>query len=494
MKRLPLFLLSAVLLAQTAGLSAGADYYVDSQAGADANDGLASGRAWQSLERVNRQVFGPGDTIRFKAGTRYVGQLRPQGSGSDVDGPPRIISLGMYGTGAKPRIDGEGKVLNTVLLRNIEYWEVRDLEVTNHGPSPQPWQTGVSIVCDGFGAMRHIILRDLDVHDVNGDLRKSHEGCGIYFESKGGNKSRFDGLTIENCHVARTDRNGICQKGGDARSVRVVIRGNLLEDIGGDGIKPWGSDGALVEHNILRGGRMRANDGAAGIWPFACDNTVIQYNEVSGMKGTLDGQGFDSDYLCRHSLFQYNYSHDNEGGFMLICTPGNSYCEDTVIRYNISQNDGLNSGRVFHFGGGAKNTWIYNNVVYIGGKQDLPLLKFGEWSGGNASDTTFSNNIFYVDGRVTYDWGKSRNNVFENNVFYGNHEGMPKDPGALTQKPPLHNPGSGRDGIGTLDGYKLSGISGFPRGTPIPNNGGRDFFGNPVSPVGGPFRGACEAR
>ena len=119
MKILPVFFLSAVILAQAAGLARAADYYVDSQSGADANDGLAAGRAWRSLERVNRQVFGPGDRILLKACTRYVGQLRPQGSGSLVDGKPKIISLGMYGTGAKPRIDGEGRVLNTVLLRNI---------------------------------------------------------------------------------------------------------------------------------------------------------------------------------------------------------------------------------------------------------------------------------------------------------------------------------------------------------------------------------------
>ena len=169
------------------------------------------------------------------------------------------------------------------------------------------------------------------MHDVNGDLRKSHEGCGIYFESLGGKESRFDDLRIENCHVARTDRNGICQRRseGAARSLGVVIRGNLLEDIGGDGIKPWGSDGALVEHNVLRGGRMRCQDAAAGIWPWDCDDTVIQFNEVSGMHGIVDGQGFDSDFLCRRSIFQYNYSHDNDGGFMLICTPGDSYCDDT---------------------------------------------------------------------------------------------------------------------------------------------------------------------
>ena len=263
-------------------------------------------------------------------------------------------------------------MLDTLLLRNVEFWEVQDLEITNLGTNREPWRTGVRIVTDGFGTMRHIHLKKLFVHDVNGDLNKNREGCGIFFESRGANSSRFDDLLIENCHVVHVDRNGICQRSSSrGRSTGVVIRGNLLEDIGGDGIKVWGSDGAVIERNVLRGGRTRCDDYAAGIWPWDSDDTIIQFNEVSGMKGTKDGQGFDSDYRCRRSVFQYNYSHDNEGGFFLICAPGNSYCEDTIIRYNISQHDGINSARVFHFGGGAKNTQIYNNTIYLGTNQDL---------------------------------------------------------------------------------------------------------------------------
>jgi hypothetical protein len=262
--------------------------------------------------------------------------------------------------------------------------------------------------------------------------------------------------------------------------VGVVIRGNVLEDIGGDGIKIWGSNGALVERNVIRGGRMRCDDYAAGIWPFASDDTVIQFNEVSGMKGIKDGQGFDSDYLCHRSLFQYNYSHDNEGGFFLICSPGNSYNTDTVIRYNISQNDGINSARVFHFGGGASNTLVYNNTIYVGTNQNLPLILCTEWSGGNAQATRFFNNLFYVDGRVTYDFSKSRDTVFENNIFCGDHVNQPADAAAITNCPPLVALGTGTDSFRSLENYAFQkGAEGF-KGKVIPNNGGRDFFGKPV--------------
>jgi hypothetical protein len=411
-----------------------------------------------------------------------------------VDGNPVPIRLGKYGEGSRPRIDGEGLVLDTLLLRNVEFWEVADLEITNLGTNRVPWRTGVRIVADGFGKMRHIRLNNLFVHDVNGDLRKEQEGCGIYFESRGGNQSHFDGLVIENCHVVRTDRNGICQRNGSrdrSRSLGVVIRKNLLEDIGGDGIKLWGSDGGLVEYNVVRGGRMRCEDYAAGIWPFDCDDAVIQFNEVSGYKGTRDGQGFDSDYRCRRTVIQYNYSHDNEGGFILICAPGNSYNDGTIVRYNISQNDGLNSARVFHISG-VKNTKIYNNTIYVGPKQDLPLLLFTEWSRGWASNTWIANNIFYVDGRVTFDLGRSTDTVFENNVFFGNHVNTPSDPRAITNRPPLLKPGGGANGFDSLTAYRPTELPDFMRGKPVPESGGRDILGGGLPKDSSPSIGAFE--
>lgn len=470
-----------------------ATYFVDSQSGDDAQSGTSQTQPWKSLERVNSHVFQPGDQLLFKAGSRFTGQLRPQGSGKMDGDKPVPVTIGKYGDGPKPRLDGAGKFLDTLLLRNVEFWEVSDLEITNLGTNRVPWRTGVCIVSDGFGKMRHIRLRNLFVHDVNGDLRKEQEGCGIYFESRGRNQSHFDDLRIENCHVVRTDRNGICQRGGRTRSLRVVIRGNLLEDIGGDGIKIWGSNGALVEHNVIRGGRMRCDDYAAGIWPFDSDDTLIQFNEVSGMKGTRDGQGFDADYLCRRSVFQYNYSHDNEGGFFLICAPGHSYNEDTVIRYNISQNDGLNSARVFHISG-AKNTKIYNNTIYVGPKQDLPLLFCDEWDGGIPRDTFFYNNIFYVAGQVSYKLGKSQNTVFNNNIFWGAHESPPADADAITNQPALTHPGSGAVGLDSLTGYQLRGAAACLPGRIVPENGGRDFFGTPVPAEQPPCIGAAQVR
>jgi hypothetical protein len=377
---------------------------------------------------------------------------------------------------------------------------LNNLEVTNLGPTRMDWRTGVRISANSCGTLNHIHLKNLYVHDVNGSNDKSKEGCGIFFECKGRTPPRFDDLLIENCHLVRTDRNGICGRSSFTNrsrnwfpSLNVVIRGNLLEDIGGDCIKPWGCDGCLVEHNVVRGGRQRAEDYAAGIWPWSCENTIIQFNEVSGMKGTKDGQGFDSDYNSRNSLFQYNYSHDNDGGFMLICTPAvsswNIGCEETVIRYNISRNDGA---RIFQIGGPTHNTKIYNNVFYVPEDRDIYAVLCTKWDDW-AKDTYFYNNIFYVDGKVRYDFGQSTNNVFEHNVFYGNHENPPDDPFAITDDPMLTNPGTGGHGRDSLDGYKIRNDSPcIDAGVSIEDCGAHDFWGTKLPQDQNPDIGAYE--
>jgi len=490
---IPRLFLPLILALTAAALLPAADYHVDSQAGDDANSGLSAEAAWRSLDKVNATEFQPGDRILFKAGGSWSGQLRLRGSGTGGPEGPLVITAGKYGDGPLPRIDGEGRHLDTLLIENVEYWEIEDLEITNHGPRREPWRTGVRVSSHHFGTMRHIHLRRLHVRDVNGDLRKEHEGCGIYFVSTG-RDSRFDDLLIEGCHVVRTDRNGICQRGARARSTNVIIRGNLLEDIGGDGIKLWGTNGGLIERNIVRNARARCRDHAAGIWPFSCDDTVIQFNEVSGTKGTLDGQAYDADYDCRRTLLQYNYSHGNEGGFMLICGPGRARNEGTIIRYNISVHDGINSARVFQFGGRSDDTLIHNNTIILGPGQDLPMILHNEWDGGRSRNARFANNLFIVaeGGRASYDFHTSTGNTFEHNLFVGRHEGLPAGVATTAEIPPLAGPLEPVAGMAALDRFRPRPGSEFPRGVAIENNGGRDFFGRPLPSDRPPAIGAAE--
>ena len=440
-------------------LLSAATYYVDSNRGRDTAAGTSESKAWKSLERIRQARFSPGDRILFRAGGVYRGQLTFEGSGAE--GAPIVIDR--YGTGARPKIDGGGSVEDAVLVRNQQWVEVRNLEVTNHGPVAAI-RRGVHVTLDNFGTARHIVVSGLYIHDVNGDNKRKDNG-GIIWRTLGDKApSRFDGLAIERNIIWKVDRSGIAAQSYHANrrhwfpSLNVVIRDNYVGDIGGDGVVPWATDSALVEHNIAVDSNRRAATYNAGIWPWSTDNTRLRWNEASFTRTTMDGQGFDSDYNSRNTLFEYNYSHDNEGGFLLVCTPnpkdpthhiGNT---GTTVRYNISRNDHT---RTFNFAGPTEHSRVHDNAIYIAPGDDVQLLLLGNWE-GYARDAEFRNNLFVSQGTARYGYevarskdgtytiepgyGPAQGIVFEGNLFAGRHVNRPPDAKAkVEEKPPLPN-------------------------------------------------------
>ena len=158
---------------------------------------------------------------------------------------------------------------------------------------------------------------------------------------------------------------------------------------------------------------MDKGDAAAGIWPWSSDNTLVQFNDVSDHRAKWDGQSYDADFNCIGSTFQYNYSFDNWGGFMLICNNGktlgqahNIGTKDTKIHYNLSINDGLRPYKahnkrffspIFHITGPVENTSITHNIIVIPKKPvteiENTLLEFGDWGETYPIQTVFSSNI-----------------------------------------------------------------------------------------------------
>ena len=293
--------------------------------------------------------------------------------------------------------------------------------------------------------------------------------------------------------------------------MHVVIRGNDLEDIGGDGIKPFGCDGALVENNRVYRAGQRCPDYSAGIWPWSCDRTIIQYNEVSFFHGTRDGQAFDSDGNCRDTVFQYNYSHDNDGGFLMMCDDGAWGAPEslgnrgTVVRYNISQND---RSRIIHLTGPITGARIYNNVIFLGKELHQPLFLFTDYH-GFPDGIYVANNIFYVEGSCRYSqgtsrhwngtyedvpgWGNSKNIRFEANSYFGNHANPPEDARAVRNDPLMLHPGSGGAGFSTLVGYQLrEGSPCLRAGVPVSDGPRQDFWGHPAPLGAAPNIGADQ--
>ncbi len=488
-----------------AGPAVATTYFVDSVGGDDGESGIRVAAAWKTLGKVNSMNFEPGDRILFKSGTAYAGQLHPKGSGSR--GNP--ITIDKYGKGPLPLIAGEGAVglpgNAAVYMYNQEYWEIQNIEVTNYLEGNSGLKRGVYVVAQDYGAVHHIHLRNLVVHDVNGTLESKHNG-GIFFEVLGDAKETyFDDFLIEGCHVYGTDRTGVSNKstwdrrtftdnGNWVPSLNVVIRNNVIENSGQNGLIIRCADGAVVEYNVFKGNGAKGTGNA--MYPFSCDNTLVQFNESYGTvrnPGEVDGGGFDSDWQCKNSVFQYNYSHDNGHGFILVCCQGGDgrFNDGTVVRYNISQND---RGNVFRVSGQVTNTKIYNNTIYLGSEMDTRVMWHKSWAKVWPDSTYYFNNIFYNLGSGNYDFETSTDNVFDYNLFYGNHPSRePEDPHKITKDPMFADPGKGAVGMDTLDGYKLLRASpAIDSGKGVEPPAGLDFWGNPLPEGKGIDRGAYE--
>lgn len=486
---------------------------MDSRGGDDTNAGTSLDAAWKTLEKINATTFQPGDRILLKSSSIFRGQLWPKGSGAES----HPISIGMYGGGVKPVINGEGLYEDAVLLKNQEYWEIQDLEITNTGPQ-RAERRAVHLALENYGDAHHIYVRSLTIHDVNGIDNVKQNG-GINYTSVSDKKpSRLVDLRIENNEIFHVDRSGIFGWADSwvrskwNPSIGVIVRGNQLHDIGGDGIVVVGTDGAVVEQNVVGRANQRSEGYNVAIWAWSADNTIIQSNEAYGTKGQRDGEGFDSDWNSRNTTIQYNYSHDNDGGFLLICNEGghapgeNAGNTGTVVRYNISRNDRT---RGITMAGPVKNTLIYNNTIYTDAHRIVDMLLFADWNGWS-EDTYFYNNIFYAAGLARFSHGVSRaadgaystslglepskNNVFDSNLYYG-VKPPANDAHAVAADPKLVDARRGDVGRVSLSGYRLQPDSpAKASGKLIENSGGRDFWGNVVPSCDKTDRGASQSH
>ncbi|MFD1440071.1 Ig-like domain-containing protein [Lacticaseibacillus hegangensis] len=456
----------------------GQTYYVDSKNGDDTADGTSPKTAWKTLSRVNQQTFKAGDHILLNADSTWNNEyLWPKGDGTEQ--APIAIDLYQVGTDGKavysanqrPVINGNGTysvgsskraVSGTIQLRNQENWDISNIEVTNSPDTSDKelykkpgdaQRAGILVYGDTQDhTFNNIRIRNNYVHDVQSEYYLNYGGdrttqrskavggiivYGAWFNQDGdevipANEHRsstgFNNVLIEHNAVVRVGLEGIRTK-ADADTSRgnnffktftnIKIKNNYLQDIAGDGVVlSEVAAGGLVEGNVVNR-PCNADYGKqnyAGLWAMSTDHAIFQYNEVYGIRyGYNDAEAFDIDMACDGVIYQYNYSHDNAGGFML--TMGDQ--KNSIIRYNISANDGFgNSGTsadnpgkssayeyseqsLMHYWQKTDNSTmpqVYNNTLYVG--DGISTSLFGEGNSSNNSGVTshFENNILYKEG------------------------------------------------------------------------------------------------
>ncbi len=475
-----------------------ATFYVDAENGNDSNSGLLPNEAFRTLSKINGKYFQAGDKILLKSGQTFVGQLSLNGKGSSEN----PITVGIYGGEQKAKISSYG-VAATVLAEHIV---IENLEITN--PSGT---AGIFITNDGGGEKKDITVRNCYIHDVDvNENQFAYQSGGIVVFIDGTETAWFDDIVIENNIIENVSRVGIYlgtnwagrpgmaginQYVSDSEGwyplTNCVIRGNEVIDAHGDGIMAIGAANLLIEKNIVNNAfctTKQIGPAAVGLWTTNTNDAVMQYNDVGFTNlpaGCADGESFDIDIASVRTVVQYNYSHDNDSGFLLICNFGDGYkvSRDHIVRFNLSVNDVATAGQgVFMLVGANPNTHIYNNTIYMGGakRKVMPVYHFGEAT----TDFTFTNNIFYGESNINLSWGNTgadySNFKYNKNVFV--NVSRPYNKGVTVSNSVYTNPLFANTSVST-NAPRKDVIAGF---TPtrkitgaavIENNGGKDITG-----------------
>lgn len=462
-------------------------YYFSAE-GNDANDGLSESSPKQTVAAANAVVDALAENytptkLLFERGSVFTdGTLELTGYAAAEEKP---LIVDAYGEGDRPaiRLDGAAHVI---------YVTASNTRVFNMEVSNKTGQVGIHVVAEAAGAMENIVISGCYIHDVNynwtgegdsedaeldisgvraicPDERFVYEYGGIIFNTQSSTRvgpSWYQDVWIENNTIRRVARSGMfittqwarrpgmdwgvnkysSDEAGYYPSYRVVIKNNTVSHTGGDGIVLLASRDSFIEGNTSYHANWLGRSGFynAGIWPHSCVNLVMQYNEAAYChldNGAGDGQGFDIDIGCSEIYFQYNYSHHNAGGGILLCNSGTDnfvfYDEegnaerteravapwhDVYIRNNVFADNGRQgSSSAFVISSYIYNLFIDNNTVVMPeGLLAQDVLNISDYSGfGIGEKFYFRNNIFLApEGSfASIDVLASRDYTFSGNLF-----------------------------------------------------------------------------
>lgn len=464
-----------VLLAALQAFADNTTYYVSSVEGKDSNAGTSRSQPWKTLEKVSATTFGPGDKILFKCDNSWTGSLVLNGSG--VSGNPIIVDT--FDQGNKPAIDGNGitgtdynSAVGVVSGNNINHWEINNLDLTNkYGTAT--YSSGIIAKSSG-ATSHHLYIKNCSIHNItvgggtaaSSAMEKNLGGINI--------SGKWDSVVIEGNVISYAGRTGIVSTVGDATDkTNLIIRNNVVSYSAGDGIVALGCTGALIEHNVVHHCGYDNNgtqtDWSAGIWGgWYANKLIFQYNEAYSHKyPSGDGEGYDIDSYSPNSIYQFNYSHDNQGGFMLTMGDG-CHIDSSVVRYNISLNEIIGDWR------GGTYIWVYNNIFartdsVTSTDPHTNTLK-ATYAYNNIFYSSSSTQIYSLDAGVTH----------SNNLYFP--AGSIVETDAITSDPQFINaPRTAPIGRLNATGLKLKASSpAINKGIAIANNGGFDYWGNPL--------------
>lgn len=425
-------------------------YYV-SNAGNDSNDGKTEATAWKTIARVNDAQLQPGESVLFKGGETFQGNLDISGKSGTA---AARVTFGSYG-GSKATIDA-GATGSGILARNTQYVTVRDLVVKGSGYKVNP-ANGVFFYTDSAVLMKSIAIANVDVSGFMGRGVFVNVPWPLETTNPGGQKPpagskaagfegvRMDSILSHDNGMAGIEVNGywdyttytinyISHKDIQVRHCRTYNNRGVstyADSHSGSGIYIASAYDVKIEYCVAydngaeNGSRWT---GPIGIWIAEVRNGMIQYCEsYRNKRGRgMDGGGFVIDGGTTNCTIQYCYSHDNMGGGYGIYEwgSGNSMSNIT-LRHNISENDGTDlnyAGICLWSMQNIDDIKVHNNTVYV---KDLnlssgtPMKAIKMFPEQKFTNLKVFNNVFIADGpNTSILQGTVGSGTWQNNIYW----------------------------------------------------------------------------
>lgn len=335
--------------------SIGTTYYVSSSSGSDSNDGLSESTAFQSISKVNALSLTAGDSVLFKKGDTFQGNLVLSGLAATSSNP---IIFADYGSeSAKPILTNQNSGGHVFKLVNSSNVYIKNLEFHVYGDV----RSDTSSECDAIlityyhtnGAEYSgiTILGNTIIGYGNSCDAVNSNTMGVVISSVDQSLSCSKSNVLSDCTVSNNTiynvgRSGIHSIGwletearqdvSQSKFSNFYFNANTVHDVGCIGIYISNCTTSTIQNNtVYKAGTStlgRTDEGECGIMALAsitCDisgNTVYQ----TGDQGAgYDAMGIDIDWFTSGIDVHHNKIYENEGsGVSTMC------CVDCNIRNN----------------------------------------------------------------------------------------------------------------------------------------------------------------
>lgn len=404
-------------------------YFIDS-AGSNTNNGLTKNAPWADFTNLSNITLQPGDQVLLKRGGIWNQQLTISGKGSATN----FITVGAYGSGARPKICRNGDISErAVRINNASNMTINSLEVCNAG-------AGIIVFYNQNPGNNSVYFNDILGHDFQGiyggtGAHSSNPSWQSYVSADRVGYSYAIGITgtdaldqpgiqastvitdfkVMNSELYKAvgiayDWNSYSSNNGDWLGYakytdslidNVYMHDNDFADVSAFSLFIAGCTNCSIKNTLIVNGAKQGPDGTTTIYLGATERTSIDNLAVfnTPLSSTSDNSAIDFEVGNNNAIVQNSWFENNAGGAIEFLANSNVPNLNAEIKTSTFINNGWaqkfpNQGQIMNINWPQRNNstgTIHDNFY----QNPTDVLFFGGDGANNGGFTLTNNNDIF---------------------------------------------------------------------------------------------------